>query len=210
MSNSQSYLSIEEQADIANKFRYITFTAPYHETMFIDKGAMFASGAIFASGIVFWRSSFRGFNLARYGRRRLVTAIVPLFCSVNGAAFHNIIVKSNLHDMFRTESYLSFGLRSMIAHQPGLLFAYFCVTTFNFMNAHDMGIIATPMRIFKKGFFQESIKIYVSKLRPYTKHFVITWAASSAFMFAIGLLEYQQSRKILAKINRKTLGLRED
>lgn len=210
MSDSQNYLSVEEQAKIASQVRYIVFTAPYHETMFIDKGALFAAGAIFASGIVFWRSSFRGFNLARYGRRRLVTAIMPLFCAVNGAVFHNALVKTNLYDRFRRESYMSFGLRSLIAHQPGLMFTFFCVTTFTFMNAHDMGVIATPMRLFKKGFREEALKIYLSKLRPYAKHFAITWIASSAFMFTIGLLEYQQSRKILAKINRKTLGLKED
>lgn len=203
-------MNIEEQANVASKVKYVTLTAPYQETMFIDKGAFFGAGALLLSGYVFWRGSFRGFNLARYGRRRLVTAAVPIFCSVQGALFHSMLVKTKLDDMFREENHLSFGLRSAIAHQPGLLFSFICITGFTFMNAHEIGVIATPKKLFKKGYRAEAINIYLSRLKPYTKHIVISWVASSAFMFIIGLLEYKQSRTILARFNRKTLGLRED
>lgn len=209
MSNSKcDYLSVEDQALIANRIKNIMLD-PSQPKMFIDNGAGFAVGALFASGIVFWRSAFRGYNLAKYGRRRIVTAMMPLLSSFQGGLFHYFFVKHELINMFRDESYWAYGLRSAFAHQLGLAVSFVTVTGFTFWHAHEIGILPTQKRIIVKGARREAFNIYLSKLKPYRNSLALTWAFSTAFMFTIGLLEYKQSRSILARLERKTLGLRE-
>lgn len=207
---SQHYLTVREQEQISGELANIANYVSVREKLFFKYGCVLSWAALQASTLVFWRSAFRGFNLYKFNRSRLSTLAYSCTVPFQGAYIHSAACQYKLQDYFRPENQWFFAYRAMLAHQLGLLACLSITTCVTFFAAQDKGIIPIPNQYLKKGYRLDTLKYVLTQLRPYAKTTTLTWLASSAVMFAVGLGEYKQSTALLAKLNRKTLSLKED
>lgn len=203
------YLSIKEQNDVRSELERIITRVPTKEKVFYEHGDKLSCGVLLTSNFVFWRSSFRGFNLARYGKFRLISLIVSCLMSVNGAFIHSCMVRPTLTEYYRKESMLYYGYKSLLAHQGGLLIGFLNATGMTFFFAQYFGILPVPLSLHRDGGYKIAARYYVKGLRPYRGNIAVAALGSSLVMFTVGLLEYKQSKALLARIDRKTFSHKE-
>lgn len=201
----RQYLSLNEQQKILSKLQTITNKTPLIEKFAFHQGENIQALTLFACGAVLWRCGFRGFYLQRYAKARITTLFLSQSSFAFGTLIHSTFVNRPLYTPYRSENVWNYGLKSLLVHQIGLFItsAFSLGGTFAF--AHRFGIVPVADQPLKAGCRRETLTFIVNRLKPYKQTILTTWALSSIFMFCIGLVEYEQSRGILAKINRKSL-----
>lgn len=207
---TQTYLTIHDQRQVFGELSFLLSTLPMREKFLYQYGAFVAGAIAIPATVIFWRCGFRAFNLYKYNKFRLATLVISMSAPVNFGFFHEVIVTQRLQDFFRPEEALYYGFKSLIASQFGLCCCVGLSSMATFYCAQRIGIIPVPDLFYKKESRAYTIDFYKTKMRPYAKTIVMTWAMASALMFVVGLAEYHQSKTLLAKINRKTLSSKEN
>lgn len=209
MSTFSSYLSIQEQQDVLNRLKVVQDSSPLREKLFLENGEYVSAATLLGSSLVFWRSGFRAFSLFKYSKGRVTTLLLATSSCLYGALTHSMFVKDKLASFNRKEDILYYGIRAITVHQHGLLTTFVASTCGTFMIAYKYGIIPIPEPMYKAGNRQVAFNYFKTKLQPYAKTMLWTCLASSTIMFLVGMLEYKESKRMLSKLNRKTLNLRE-
>lgn len=205
-----AYLSIREQEHVRSKFAEAkTFCRP-SEIIFLDNGEKFAALSTFTAGLVFWRAGFRACNLHKFGRFRITSFLFNVIFCLHGGCAHAYIVDNELNDLYRSESVLKYGIRSLLANQLGLISISVGTMGATFTLAQRFGLIPIPHNFYQKDVRPVVYEFIKNSLKPYYRSMSIAWLASSVVMFAVGARQYQESRNILSTINRRTLSQKED
>lgn len=207
---SQTYLNIREQRDVLSRLTVLTQHTPLREKFFYQYGQYIAGAVIVPTTLLFWRCGFRAFNLYKYNRNRLMTIVITASCPVNAMLSHEVLVSSKASDFFRIEDPWYYGVRSVLAHQVGLICSFCVPIAGTFYCAQINGIIPVPDKFYHKESRPYTFKYFRTQMKPYVRTIAVAWAISSAFMFLAGLAEYHQSKALLAKIDRKTLSSKEN
>lgn len=207
----QQCLSIQEQKQVINNIQKLIFSAPLHERIFLSHGDAMAGAVLFTTSLHFWRVGFRAFNLYKYGKGRIIVTFTSLAQGTIAGVIHSVRNTSNLLQLCRPEGRWHYGFQSFVTHQICIVTSLAVGLGHPFLHAHLNGMI--PIRfdtMHKASTRKEAFKYVYTKLRPHTKGILATYLVSSAAMFAIGVLEYDQTCNFLAKLNRKTISFKED
>lgn len=207
---NEVYSSVVDQVKIKRKLRELEAKANLDEVLFLTQGDKIAFLTSLVAGRTFWRAGFRGFNLHKFGRYRITTTLFVLIFSTHSYISHKVLVTEKLWDEFRPESSLNYALKSLAAHQIGLISVSFGTIGSIFALAQRFGVIPVPHNMFDKEVRPSVFRYIRNSLRPYAKPALFVWLASSAFMTAVGIREYQESCDLLSKIGRKTIALKEN
>lgn len=205
-----TYLSFKDQSDILNKLKQVRQQATIKEKLFVEHGEKFSFLVLFTSNLMFHRCCLKSFNLLKFGKGRVTTFIYGLNGPALGAVAHEIYVRHKLFDHFRPENVRAYALNSLLVHQYGLLMSFVLSAGVTFSVASRSGIIAVPDHFLKSGNRQIAFRYAVSKMSKYSKTLITTCLMSSIVMSVLGAAEYEQSRKLLAKIDRKTVSYNEN
>ena len=201
------YLSLSEQDAVIQRLYADLDKAPLNEKIFFKYGEHLSLGALAITSLLSWRAGFRGFGLHRFGRGRIATLVCSFACPASGALVHSMFVKSELTEIFRSETAWSYATKSILAHQFGIFNSIAGSLSITYFFAQKCGILPIPddMVIREVGVRRAAIKLILDRLRPHFKTFRYCWLASTIFMFGVGFREYQESCNMLAKQNRSTL-----
>lgn len=209
VAEERTYLSSSEQQEVIRRLWLANNVVPLKENIFFNHGDKISYLTLIASSFIFWRTGFRAYNLYKYGRGRTATLAVSLFLPANGALAHTAYCTNSLVDYYRSENIWTYGFRSALVHQIGLLMSLSSSLTVTFLFAQRSGILPIPAGKHRGGVRQVAFKLFMGKLKPYSKTIAMTFVTTTALMFAVGLCEYKQSCDLLAKQNRKTLSWKE-
>lgn len=210
MSEPQAYLNLRDQRELLTRISVLASQSPLRETILYQHGPFVAGAIGLPATIIFWRCGFRAFNLYKYNKNRLATLLISMSAPVNYGFFHDVLVNSKLQDFFRREGALHYGIKSFISNQLGIISSFTLTSFGTFYCAQRIGIIPVPDFFYQKESRAYTLNYYKTQLRPFVKTMAMTWAITSVLMFFVGMAEYNQSKALLAKLNRKTLSSKEN
>lgn len=203
------YLTYDEQSRIIHRLIDLTKTAPLKEKIFFAYAPQISAIPTFLIFFQSWRAGFRGYNLSKYGKARVVTIVSGLAFPANGYLAHSL-AHDKLTQPFRRESAWYYGWKHAINHQFGLFSCTMGPLMLTFLFASRLGLLPIPDGMHKPGIRQIAAKVFYFKVKPYVRSIAMTAVASTAIMFFVGMGAYIQSCNLLAKVGRKTISLREE
>lgn len=203
------FLRVDEQDKVLEAFKKIKREADLRDKFFIESGTSISFGVLAAQSFVYWKSCFKGFNLYKYGKHRISTVFFASAVTVNATLVHGFVVTYKLTEHFRRENPLYYGLNSLKGHIISSVICFPVVTGLMFAIAQRAGIIPIPDNFYHRDVRGTAFKYVLTKLKPYSKGMIMTTLAGCSLMFVEGMLEFRDSQNLLAKINRKTVSLRE-
>lgn len=209
MAETKTYLSISDQERVIRDLYGLRQQLPMREQFWVSNGDKAAGLAVMASGLVFWRAGFRGFGLSKFNRARFSTCLFTIVNSFHGTMIHAIFVRSSLQDYYRKENALHYGIKSLISHQAGLLLTFIAAAGSTFGMAQYSGMIPVPKRFLSRNNRLKVLKYCITQFGPFRNTIAMTVMVSSLFATLVGVLEFRQSQKLLARLDRKSLVYRE-
>lgn len=207
---SNRFLTVQEQQNILNQVKGAIVSTSIDDKLFVDYGAFFEYALLGIPGFVTWRSAFRAFNLSRYGKGRVSTLLASQLNSFSMILPHDVLVRSQVLEPFRTEDGLYHAKKSAVVHSLGITTVLFTSICVPFIVAQKNILIPVPDDYLKKPSRKIALEFIWTRLKPFGRTITLWTALSFVGSAALGYSEYQQSLDFLAKIGRKSVIYRED
>lgn len=203
-------LSIREQELVKNELRVVIESSDWTDTIFLTSGGPFAAAfATTVCSFVAWKHTFRAFGLVKYNHGRIMTLLPSFVSGISAGSLHTVFVQGGLFDNFRSENYLNYATRSFLIHQLSAGLGFVLSTGGTFVAASTIYLVSIHPQFYKMRHLKPALSMVSNKINISYRPFFKTLGFTSISMFMVGLAEYHQTRKALAKLNRKSLYLKE-
>lgn len=203
---SARYLNIRQQKDVIDKLVLTDYILPWRESVYLRKGSYISALSLLASTVVFWRSSYRGFNLFRYGRARSSSFALCCLSGVQGCFLYQGMVQHKLYEFYANEDPWFYAKRAAIAHNCGLSLAFSSSTALTFVYASRSALVPIMHTEFPEGTKCKTLRYIARRLKPYYKSIATVWISTTLLMTFVGYMALEQRQAVLLRAaNRKTI-----